>query len=134
MPLPDETGTHLLEAARDLRPRILDERERVEAGRRVPQDLARDLAAAGFFRMSLPAAYGGLDLSPMAGLEVLEELARADASVAWCVWNGNTHWTTAQLPPEVAGRVHADPDVILANSTRASGRAEVIEGGYRVNG
>ena len=25
-------------------------------------------------------------------MEVYEELARADASVAWCVWNGNTHW------------------------------------------
>jgi alkylation response protein AidB-like acyl-CoA dehydrogenase len=124
----------LLETARDFRARILAERERVETGRRVPQDLAQDLARAGFFRMSLPAAYGGLDLSPMAALDVLEELARADASVAWCVWNGNTHWTTAQLPPEVARAIHADPDVITANSTRASGRAEVVDGGYRVNG
>src|SRR5689334_3717237 len=92
----------LLEAARAFRPRILAERDRIEAARRLPEQLARDLARAGFYRVCLPAAYGGLDLSPMHGVEVFEELARADASVAWCVWNGNTHWTAAQLAPDTA--------------------------------
>ena len=67
-------------------------------------------------------------------MEIFEELARADASVAWCVWNGNTHWTAAQLSPEAARTIHADPDVVTANSTRASGQAQVVAGGYRVNG
>ena len=98
------------------------ERDRIEAARRLPEDLARDLARAGFFRIFLPEAYGGLDLAPMAAMEVFEELAQADASVAWCVWNGNTHWTAAQLSPEAARTIHADPAVITANSTRASGR------------
>ena len=124
----------LLDAARGFRPRILAERERSETGRRLPEDLARELAGAGFFRMLLPEAYGGLDLTLMEALAVYEELARADASVAWCVWNGNTHWTTAQMAPEVVRRVHADPDVIIANSTRASGQAAIVEGGYQVSG
>ena len=106
----------LLEAARTFRPRILAERDRIEAARRLPEDLTRDLAHAGFFRMFLPAAYGGLDLTPMRGVEVFEELARADASVAWCVWNGNTHWTAAQLAPETARAIHADPDVVTATA------------------
>src|SRR3989442_10714031 len=89
-------GTTVMEAAKAFRPRILAERERIEAGRRLPEDLARELARAGFFRIFLPAAYGGLDLTPKAATEVFEELARADASVAWCVWNGNTYWTTAR--------------------------------------
>ena len=124
----------LLETARAFRPRILAERERIEDGRRLPHDLAQALASAGFFRIFVPEAYGGLDLEPMAAIEVYEELARADASVAWCVWNGNTHWTTVQLAPEVAGAIHAEPDVIIANSTRASGKAEVVDSGYRVTG
>lgn len=133
--MPDPpAGAPLLETARAFRPRILAERERIENGRRLPHDLAQELAAAGFFRIFVPEAYGGLDLEPMAGLEVYEELARADASVAWCVWNGNTHWTTVQLAPEVASAIHADPDVIIANSTRASGKAEVVDSGYRVTG
>src|SRR5262245_66190067 len=82
-------GTKVMEAAKALRPHILAERERIEAERRLPEDLARELARAGFFRIFLPAAYGGLDLTPMAAAEIFEELARADASVAWCVWNGN---------------------------------------------
>jgi alkylation response protein AidB-like acyl-CoA dehydrogenase len=126
--------TKLMEAARALRPRILAERERIEAARRLPEDLTQELARAGFFRIYLPAAYGGLDLTPMAATEVFEELARADASVAWCVWNGNTYWTTARWPKEVAQAIFANPDTILANSTRPSGRAVVVEGGYRVSG
>ena len=126
--------THLVEAARAFRPRILAQRERIEADRRLPDGLVHELAHEGFFRVFLPAAYGGLDLTVMAAMQVFEELARADASVAWCVWNGNTYWTTARWPKEVVHTVLADPDTILANSTRPSGRAEVVEGGYRVSG
>src|SRR5262245_58539447 len=128
------SGAALLAAARDFRPRVIAQRDAIETSRRVPEDLARDLARAGFFRIFLPAAYGGLDLTPMAGITVFEELAKADASVAWCVWNGNAHWTAAQLSPEAAHAIHDDPDVITANSTRPSGQAHVVEGGFRLSG
>src|ERR1700724_3689541 len=128
------TGAALLEAARTFRPRILAQRDHIEAARRIPEDLARDLAHAGFFRIHLPEVYGGLDLTPMQAMEVFEELAQADASVAWCVWNGNTHWTAAQLSPEAARTIHANPYVITANSTRTSGQAQVVPGGFLVNG
>src|SRR5262245_10478307 len=124
----------LIEAARAFRPRILAQRDHIEAGRRLPDDLVGELARAGFFRSFLPGPYGGLDLTPVAAMEVFEELARADASVAWCVWNANTYWTTARWVKDVALAVFADPDTILANSTRPSGRAEVVERGYRVSG
>src|SRR5712691_11254008 len=128
------SATAMLETARSFRPRILAQRDAIEADRRLPDDLARDLAHAGFFRIFLPAVYGGLDLNPMAGIAVFEELARADASVAWCVWNGNTHWIAAQLSPEAARTIHADPNVITANSTRPSGQAHIVDGGYRLSG
>jgi alkylation response protein AidB-like acyl-CoA dehydrogenase len=127
-------ATTLSETAKAFRTRILAERDRIETDRRLPEHLTRELARAGFFRIFLPSAYGGLDLDPMEAMEVFEELARADASVAWCVWNGNVHWTTARLSNEVAQEIFADPDMILANSTRPSGRAEIVEGGYRVSG
>jgi alkylation response protein AidB-like acyl-CoA dehydrogenase len=127
-------GAELLATAREFRPRILSQRDAIEASRRLPEDLARELAGAGFFRIFLPAAYGGLDLTPMEGIAIFEELAKADASVAWCVWNGNTHWTAAQLSPEAAHAIHDDRDVVTANSTRPSGQAHVVENGYRVSG
>jgi alkylation response protein AidB-like acyl-CoA dehydrogenase len=129
-----DAATKLMEAARALRPRILAERDRIEADRRLPEELTRELARAGFFRIFLPAAYGGLDLSPVEAIEVYEELARADASVAWVAWNANTHWTTVRLSQEVAREIFADPDMFLANSNRPTGQAEVLEGGYRVTG
>jgi len=129
-----DTGSALLEVARAFRPRIIAARDHIEAARRIPEDIAQDLAGAGFFRIFLPASYGGLDLAPMQAIEIFEELARADASVAWCVWNGNTHWTIAQLSPETARTIHADPDVVTANSTRSSGQAQIVAGGYRVSG
>src|SRR3984893_9149820 len=129
-----EIDNSLLEVARRFRPRIFAEADRIEASRRLPEDLARELAHAGFFRIFLPKAYGGLDLTPMEAMEVFEELARADASVAWCVWNGNTHWTAAQLSSEAARTIHDNPDVITANSMRTSGQAQVVPGGFRVNG
>jgi indole-3-acetate monooxygenase len=124
----------LLEAAKTLRPRIMAQRESIEASRRLPADLVRELVRAGFFRIFLPAAYGGLDLTPRAAMEVFEELARADASVAWCVWNGNVHWTTVHVSKGVAEEIFGDPDMILANSTRPTGQAAVVDGGYRVSG
>src|SRR5215471_8720843 len=127
-------GAQLLATAHDFGPRIVAERDAIETSRRLSKELARDLARAGFFRIFLPAAYGGLDLTPMDGIAVFEELAKADASVAWCVWNGNTHWTAAQLSPEAAHAIHDDPDVITANSTRPSGQAHIVDGGYRLDG
>src|ERR1700687_415855 len=128
------TGTTLLEAARAFRPRLVAERDRIESSRRIPEDIARELARGGFFRIFLPEAYGGLDLTPMEGGEGFEELARADASVAWRVWNRNTPLAAAQLFPDAAHTIHADPDVVTANSTRSSGKAHVAPDGYRVDG
>jgi len=127
-------GADLLAVAQELRARIVSQRDAIEGSRRLPEELARELARAGLFRIFLPAAYGGLDMAPMDGIAVFEELAKADASVAWCVWNGNTHWTAAQLSPEAAHAIHDDPDVITANSTRPSGQAHVVSKGYRVTG
>jgi alkylation response protein AidB-like acyl-CoA dehydrogenase len=124
----------LLEVARGFGPRILAQRNRIEADRRIPENLARELASAGFFRLSIPETYGGLDVTPMQAIEILEELAQADASVAWCVWNGNSHWVVTQLSDGAARTLHHDPDVITANSTRASGSAQIGPDGYRVTG
>jgi alkylation response protein AidB-like acyl-CoA dehydrogenase len=128
------SGAELLSVAKGLRAHIISRRDAIEASRRLPEELASELARAGFFRIFLPSAYGGLDMTPADGIAVFEELAKADASVAWCVWNGNTHWTVAQLSSEAAQVIHADPNVITANSTRPSGQAHVVENGYRVTG
>jgi len=49
-----ETGTALLEAARAFRPRLVAERDRIEASRRIPEDIARELARGGSSAFSCP--------------------------------------------------------------------------------
>jgi hypothetical protein len=49
--------------------------------------------------------------------------ALADRRDDWCR-------RTARSPKDVAEAIFADPDTILANSTRPSGRRTVAEGGY----
>jgi hypothetical protein len=53
------TGAALLKVARSFRPRIFAERDRIESSRRLPEDLARELAHAGFFRIFLPRLMAG---------------------------------------------------------------------------
>ena len=43
------SGTDILESARAFRSRILTERDRIESGRRIPEDIAFELAQAAFF-------------------------------------------------------------------------------------
>jgi len=54
-----DANSALLEVARAFRPRIIAERDRIEAARRIPEDIAQDLA--NFLRLKglLLAKYGG---------------------------------------------------------------------------
>jgi alkylation response protein AidB-like acyl-CoA dehydrogenase len=56
-----------------------------DAERRLPDRLFQALAELGFMGMRVPEEYGGLDLDLPTYLLVLEELSRADASVALSV-------------------------------------------------
>src|SRR5258708_32297179 len=81
--MPDRgTGAALLEAAKTFRSRILAERDHIEAARRIPEDLARDLAHAGFFRIHLPEGYGGSAPSPTLTREGFLGCAPAGAPAA----------------------------------------------------
>src|SRR5437016_3829396 len=82
---PGETGARLLEAAHALAPRIATCADEIERERRLPAALVEELAAAGLFRMLVPASLGGSELDLPSFAPVIEALARVDASVAWCV-------------------------------------------------
>ncbi|HSG47542.1 MAG TPA: acyl-CoA dehydrogenase family protein [Longimicrobiales bacterium] len=56
-----------------------------DAARHIPDEVFGKLAELGFMGMLIPEGYGGLELDLSTYLLVLEELARADASVALSV-------------------------------------------------
>jgi alkylation response protein AidB-like acyl-CoA dehydrogenase len=128
----------LVSAARALAPRIEAAADQIEHDRAIPRDLVEALIDAGLFRLMLPRSLGGLELDLPTYVKVVEEVARADASVGWCVGQANGLCNyMVYADPSVARTVFAGGRTILANGPgegNQPGRAEPVEGGYRVTG
>jgi indole-3-acetate monooxygenase len=71
--------------ARALVPLIETAADRIEAERRIVPDVVGALHEAGIFHMLLPPALGGGGADIVAFNQVVETIAAADASTAWCV-------------------------------------------------
>jgi indole-3-acetate monooxygenase len=125
-------------AARALAPSIEAAADRIEQERRLPQELADELFDAGMFSMLLPASLGGLETDLLSFARGVEELARADGSVAWCVGQANGLAAyMAYLEPTTGRELFRDRRTILANGPgegNRPGRAVEVAGGYRIDG
>src|SRR5262249_43068057 len=129
------TANDVLDAVHDLAPTIADRAPEIEAVRRVPADLLDQLIGAGCFRLLRPRSLNGIGADGPGALEVLEALARADASTGWVVMIGSGSWVDlAGLPRDRVDEVFADPDTITAGAFNPSGSITETNGGYRVNG
>jgi len=125
----------LLTGAEALAPELTARSAEIETARRVPADLSRKMARAGFYRMFVPEFLGGLEVSPATGVRVFERLARADASCAWVAFIGATSGTVLVRLPEASARaVFATPETLITGVFAPNGRAEVVDGGFTVNG
>jgi alkylation response protein AidB-like acyl-CoA dehydrogenase len=66
--------------------------------------------------------------------EIVEEVSRLDGAVGWNLMIGAEGGAIAAfLPPEASQRIYGE-GTVGAGSTNPAGRAEVVAGGYRVNG
>ena len=130
------TNTKVHEAVRDLVPTLTARAAEIEAARRMPTDLLADLKSAGCFRMFVPRSHGGDEIDLLAGLDILETLARADGATAWTVMIGSeSPLLFSLLAADRFDSIYAaGPDVILGGAFNAQGEAHVVDGGYRVNG
>src|SRR6476469_11051045 len=81
----NEVGLSILEAARALGPQVRACADEIERERRLPPALFDAMVAAGLFKMFVPKELGGGEVDPETGVRVIEEIARADGSAAWCV-------------------------------------------------
>lgn len=130
-----EAVAQLLERLRMLAPMVADCRAAIEQERRLPMPLFGALAEAGLFRLWLPRALGGPELSPFGFMRVVETAAALDASVGWVVGNGGGASRIAgYLAPEAAHALFGNPQAFVVTATGAAGRAVPVEGGYRVSG
>jgi indole-3-acetate monooxygenase len=93
------------------------------------------LHEAGLFRMLLPVSFGGGAADVVAFNQVIETIATADASTAWCLAQQVASTQTAgYLDPKVAREIFAAPDGAVAWGPPSGAKAVVVDGGYIVNG
>jgi alkylation response protein AidB-like acyl-CoA dehydrogenase len=89
----------------------------------------------GWFKMFVPKALGGMELSLPEGLRMEEALARVDGSLGWTVTlcSGATMFV-GYLDQVAAAEIFKDPAVCFGGSGQPSGVASVVDGGYIING
>jgi alkylation response protein AidB-like acyl-CoA dehydrogenase len=104
--------------------------------RRLPDELVRELADAGVYRLLVPASLGGLEAHPADLAAVVEDLARGDGAAGWCAAIGATSGVVAAyLPEDGAGEVFGGGRAIAGGVFAPRGRAVAAEGGgYTVSG
>lgn len=125
----------LLDVALALQPAIAARGAEIEALRRLPPDLACQLAEAGIFRAALPASLGGAELAPADLIDLIAAFAEADGSTGWCVMIGTTASLCAgYLPQPVAQPLFAARDTIVAGIFAPSGVARPVADGLEISG
>lgn len=109
--------------------------DEIEQQRRIPADISRQMAAAGFYRLAVPAAIGGLEAPPAVSSRVFEILARGDASCAWVAFIGATSGSALSgIPVEAAREIFTHPEVMMTGVFAPTGKAHKVAGGFQVSG
>jgi indole-3-acetate monooxygenase len=131
----DGPDAEYVERARALAPVLESCADQVEADRRLTPALLDGLHAAALFRLLLPRFLDGGEVDPVTFVTVIEEIAKAEGSAAWCLCQaGGCAMTAAYLSPEVARKVFGDRRAVLAWGPGPDARAIAVNGGYRVTG
>lgn len=125
----------LLMAVEDIKISIASASKKIEQQRSIPADIISKLREIGIFGMCFPKDWGGKQLTSWEQLLVIESLARADASTAWCAMIGcDSGIYSGYLQDNVSRQLFKTADKIMAGWIHPQGSAEIVDGGYRVNG
>ena len=128
-------GLDYLGRAEELGPKLEAAGEDIERRRELPEAIVEALIERGLFRLLLPRALGGAELRPAAYVAVIEEIAKHDASTAWCLGQAcGCTMTSAYLDPEVAREIFGGERGIVAWGPPGPAKARAVPGGYCLSG
>lgn len=127
--------TDYVARARALAPLIGEAAPRIEAERELADEVVAALHEAGLFRMMMPRWLGGGEAAPSVFVEVIETIARADASTAWCLCQMDVcSIASVYLERDAARHVFGEKRAALAWGSTPDAKAVAVPGGYRVTG
>jgi alkylation response protein AidB-like acyl-CoA dehydrogenase len=126
----------VISRAEALRSAVEAASDEIEDKRRLPPALLDKLHEARLFRLLLPRSSNGIETDPITFFHVIETIARADASTAWCLSQaGGCSMSAAYLDLPVANEIFGnDPRAVLAWGPGPRVKAIECEGGYKVTG
>jgi alkylation response protein AidB-like acyl-CoA dehydrogenase len=123
----------LVERARALAPLIAKEAENAEQARRLTAPVVSALIENGLYRSLLPQSIGGHEAPLEIQMQMLEEVAKADASTAWCLGQCSVcGMVAAYLDADTAREIFGAPQSVLAWGAIAH-EARATDGGYIAN-
>ncbi|MDA9449119.1 MULTISPECIES: acyl-CoA dehydrogenase family protein [Bradyrhizobium] len=125
-------GPDLVERARAIAPLMAREADEIERTRRLTPSVVAALIENGFYRALLPQSLDGAEVPIEIFMQMLEEIAKADASTAWCLGQCSVcAMIAASLDRDAAQEIFNTAPGILAWGAIAH-EARAVAGGYRV--
>ncbi|MEQ9642180.1 MAG: acyl-CoA dehydrogenase family protein [Alphaproteobacteria bacterium] len=121
--------------ARSVAPILEANGARIDADRELPPEVKEALYDARLFRLLMPTWLDGGELDLMTFSKVMEIIATADASTAWCIGqNSGVTMSAAYLDRGPATEIFGPREAAAAWGAGAAGKAEVVDGGFKVTG
>ena len=125
-------GFGLIERAQALQPLIAREADEIERTRRFTEPVVSALIENGLLPDAVAAEPRRCRRAVAIFMQVLEEIAKADASTAWCLGQCSVcSMTAAYIDPDAAREIFNTPPGILAWGAIAN-EMHVVPGGYRI--
>jgi alkylation response protein AidB-like acyl-CoA dehydrogenase len=126
-----QPGFDLVERARALQPLIAREADEIERTRRLTPAVTQALIENGLYRSLLPKSLGGSEAPLETFMQMQEEIARADASTAWCLGQCSVcAMTAAYLDPDAANEIfNVAPGILAWGAIKHE--VQVVPGGYK---
>jgi alkylation response protein AidB-like acyl-CoA dehydrogenase len=126
-------GPGLVDRARALQPLIASEADEIERTRRLTPAVTSALIENELYRALLPRSFGGHEVPLEIFMQMQEEIAKADASTAWCLGQcAVCAMTAAYLEPDAANEIFNTPPGILAWGA-INHEVKAVPGGYMAN-
>ncbi|MEJ2859490.1 MULTISPECIES: acyl-CoA dehydrogenase family protein [unclassified Saccharothrix] len=131
----EQDGRAVIDAVRDLVPRLRANGQEAEDRRWLPDENIKLLEEAGVFRAPVPRKFGGLDLGVADQVAIVREVARGCGSTGWTVnaWMSSTG-IIAAYPDRAQEEVFEGGSARVSGGFTPTGSLTPTEGGYLLNG
>lgn len=126
----------VLDAVREVLPGLRERAEEAERLRVIPEASIKELDETGFFQMLQPRRHGGLEADPIDFYTAVRDIASACGSTGWVASVVGVHPWQIALFDDVAQQAvwGEDQHTRVSSSYAPTGRAEVVDGGFRLSG